>query len=304
MVNTAKLVLGFSSDHNPGKTFAEALDYNHDVVQIHRFPDGESRIVLPQQLPSSLIFFRTLNQPNLKLVELYLAAQAAREHGVKHLTLVAPYLCYMRQDHCFNPGEAVSQLHIGHWLSQLFDRVITVDPHLHRVNHIDQVLTNGHNVSAAPEIARFLKSKTQDAILLGPDEESRQWLEAVAEQSGFDFFIATKQRYGDKDVEVALPTCEVQDRHVVIIDDIASTGHTLATAAKNITQQGCATIDCFVTHALISQENLDELHNSGVRHLWSTDSVHHSTNVVSLASLLADAVYSPIEKCKQESYIV
>ncbi len=75
---------------------------------------------------------RSLDRPNDKLIELLLAAEAARELGARHLTLVAPYLCYMRQDAAFRPGEAVSQRIDGRFLARSFDAVVTVDPHLHR----------------------------------------------------------------------------------------------------------------------------------------------------------------------------
>ncbi len=85
------------------------------------------------QLPARAVLLRSLYQPNDKLVELLLAARAARGLGVRHLTLVAPYLAYMRQDIAFHPGEAVSQRIVGPFLASLFDAVVTVDRHLHRV---------------------------------------------------------------------------------------------------------------------------------------------------------------------------
>ncbi|MCZ4328253.1 ribose-phosphate pyrophosphokinase-like domain-containing protein, partial [Brachybacterium paraconglomeratum] len=84
--------------------------------------------------------YRSLDQPNEKLVELLLAARTARTLGAPHLTLVAPYLPYMRQDIAFSPGEAVSQRIVGPFLASLVDAVITVDPHLHRVASLRDVV--------------------------------------------------------------------------------------------------------------------------------------------------------------------
>src|SRR5690606_12123678 len=106
----------------------------------HRFPDGELRLRLPATLPAAVVLFRGLHQPNEKLVELLLTARTARGAGARHLTLVAPYLAYMRQDMAFAPGEAVSQRIVGDFLAQLFDAVITVDPHLHRVARLDEAV--------------------------------------------------------------------------------------------------------------------------------------------------------------------
>ncbi len=124
------MVLGFA-DYRAGAgagRLATRLGIAHAKVSIHRFSDGESRVALPPTLPERVIFCQSLNNPNEKLVELLLAAKTARHLGAKHLTLVAPYLCYMRQDMAFTPGEAVSQTIVGVWLGAWFDTVVTVDP--------------------------------------------------------------------------------------------------------------------------------------------------------------------------------
>lgn len=79
-------------------------------------------------------------QPNDKLVELMRAAVTARELGARWITLVAPYLCYMRQDTAFVPGDAVSHAIVGKWLGGLFDRVVTAEPHLHRTRAFDEII--------------------------------------------------------------------------------------------------------------------------------------------------------------------
>ena len=103
------LILGFDEYLQPAKTLAEIAHADYATVDIHAFPDGESKITLPASLPETVVLVRTLNDPNAKLVELLIAAAAARNNGARNVLLVAPYLCYMRQDIAFHPGEAVSQ---------------------------------------------------------------------------------------------------------------------------------------------------------------------------------------------------
>ena len=134
------MVLGFNDYRAPTMKIAAELNADFAEINVHRFPDGETRITLPSALPEHLIICRSLNNPNEKLVELLLAAKTARKLGATYLTLVAPYLCYMRQDTAFNQGEAISQTIIGEWLAQQFDEVITVDPHLHRVHQLFDVI--------------------------------------------------------------------------------------------------------------------------------------------------------------------
>ena len=99
------MLLGFDDYEMQSRNLAAALEMPWELVSSHRFPDGEVKLKLPADLPERVIVCRSLDRPNEKLVELLLTARAAREQGVKQLTLVAPYLCYMRQDKAFRPGE-------------------------------------------------------------------------------------------------------------------------------------------------------------------------------------------------------
>ena len=136
----APQVLHFDDQLEPAQRFATALGLDSAPIETRRFPDGETLLRLPLPLPPRVLLFCSLGSPDRRLVELLLAARTAREHSVAHLTLIAPYLCYMRQDMAFRPGEAVSQRIIGGFLAELFDAVVTVDPHLHRIERLDQVL--------------------------------------------------------------------------------------------------------------------------------------------------------------------
>ena len=137
---TARIVLGFPEYRQPAQRLAQQAGLPYADIEIHHFPDGESRVRLPQRLPEHVVLCRSLQDPNHKLVELELAAATARQLGARQLTLVAPYLCYMRQDTAFRPGEAVSQRIVGELLARRFDTLITVDPHLHRVQALNQAV--------------------------------------------------------------------------------------------------------------------------------------------------------------------
>ena len=126
------LVLGFRDYEAQGRGLASALGATFELVDLHRFPDGETRVRLPATLSGRVVLCRALDQPNQKLVELMLCAEGARALGATHLTLAAPYLCYMRQDAAFVPGEVVSQRIIGRFLAGWVDALVTVDPHLQR----------------------------------------------------------------------------------------------------------------------------------------------------------------------------
>jgi ribose-phosphate pyrophosphokinase len=289
------LVLAFDDEQGPATALAQALGTPWALVERHRFPDGESRLRLPPALPADLLVYRGLQQPNHKLVELLITLPAARALGARRILLVTPYLAYMRQDMAFNPGEAVSQRHVAALLASQVDGLVTVDPHLHRIASLDEVMPGckGVALSAAPLLGAWVAQQVPGALLLGPDEEALQWVAAAGRAHGLDHAVCTKQRFGDRDVRVvlpALPGLSIAGRAVVLMDDVASTGRTLVEAATAVRAAGAASVDVAVTHALFVGDALAQLRAAGVRHVWSSDAVPHASAVVPLKALLASAV--------------
>lgn len=262
----------------------------------HRFPDQELRLTLPwaenQPLPETLVLYRSLDRPNDKLVELLLIARHAQSLGIPRLLLVAPYLAYMRQDIAFNPGEIVSQRIVGQFLAELFDGVITVDPHLHRISHLSEAipLADAIALSGAPRLADLIGQRRQQPLLIGPDAESAQWVELAAARIGCDYAVCSKVRHGDRQVEVSLPALDVSGRQVVLMDDVASSGRTLARACEQLLVAGAASVDVAVTHALFAGDALQEIHAAGVGEVWSTDCIAHPSNAIDMSPVLAEAL--------------
>jgi ribose-phosphate pyrophosphokinase len=291
-MTTPGLVLFFDDEAALANRLAAALGCAAAAIDMHVFPDGETRLRLPPALPSRVVLLRGLHQPNPKVMPLMLAAAGARELGCKRLDLVSPYLAYMRQDMAFTPGEVVSQRHLGRLLATAFDSVVTVDPHLHRVATMDEVVPGRRGVAltAATLLGHHVAQAVPGALLLAPDEEAGQWVRAAARAAGLDHAVCHKQRRGDRDVSVALHGAPVQGRAVVLLDDVASTGRTLISAAQGALDAGAASVDVAVTHALFVGDALEAVHAAGVRHVWSSDAVPHASNAVSIVPLVAAAL--------------
>ncbi len=286
------MLLAFADAEPLASRLAAALQCPLATVDVHRFPDGESRLRLPAQLPEKVILCRSLNDPNARLVELMLAARGARDSGARHVTLVAPYLCYMRQDKAFSPGEVVSQPIIGEFLATHFDALVTVDPHLHRVSSVSAAvgMSAARAVSAAPLMGRFLAERGRSTLLLGPDAESEQWVRSAAEAAALDYAVAEKTRHGDRDVAIRLPQRAWDGTEIVLVDDIASSGRTLGEAARALRAAGAARVDAIVTHALFAGDALEVMRAAGIGEVWSSDSIAHDSNAFTLAPLLAAAL--------------
>lgn len=291
-------VHGFSESAEAAARLAGALGSSFREIGVHRFPDGESKVTAAPTAGTAVIY-RSLDRPNEKLIELFLAAAALRDGGARRLILVAPYLCYMRQDKAFAPGQAVSQRVIAGLLRDAFDAVVTVAPHLHRVRDF-AALFPGRDalaVDPAPVMAGLISQNNGDAVLLGPDEESEPLVRGVAALAGpspgLAWGVATKRRAGDRQVSVELPALSLTGRNVVLIDDMASSGFTLGECARAARLAGARQVDAVVCHALYSDDAAAMLRAAGIASIRSTDSVPHASNAAPLAPLLAGAL-SPL----------
>ncbi|HLT77532.1 MAG TPA: ribose-phosphate pyrophosphokinase [Ferrovibrio sp.] len=263
-------------------------------LDLHRFPDGESLIrILSNVTDRDVALVCTLANPDPQFLPLIFAADACRDLGCARVTLVAPYLAYMRQDRQFRQGEAVTSRSFARLISKRFDQLITVDPHLHRYASLADIYRiTTCAIPSAPVIATWIADSVPAPVIVGPDEESRQWVADVADRCGAPFFVLSKSRKGDREVEIALPDVgEFRDRQPVLIDDIVSTGHTAAEAAARLVAAGFRKPVCAVVHAIFAEGAFDRLRAAMTR-VVSTDTVPHGSNAMSVAALVANAIRS------------
>jgi ribose-phosphate pyrophosphokinase len=272
---------------------AARLGISLHAIAVHRFPDEELRVTVGAASETTIVF-ASLHQPNDKVLALSFASEALRRGGAKRLVLVAPYLCYMRQDTAFHEGEAVSQKVIGELLAEAFYRVVTVDAHLHRTSNIRDVFpaSEADDLSAMPAVAEALRASIdRQTVIAGPDEESRPWVGDLAARLGLEFAVARKSRRGDRAVDVTFPDpARLANRPMLLVDDIVSSGATLSACAKALQSAGATSVDAVVTHALFPPEVVGALFAAGIRSVNSTDSVPHPTNAIALDGVLAEAL--------------
>jgi ribose-phosphate pyrophosphokinase len=276
------------------RKLAARLGLHLDEIALHRFPDGELRVTVAKGAPTTIVF-ASLSDPNEKLIALIFAAESLRRGGAGRLVLVSPYLCYMRQDAAFHPGEAVSQKAVGRLLAGSFDRVITVDAHLHRTRDIRAVFPGieADDLSAVPAVAEALRGRGVDpaAVVVGPDEESQPWVADLAQRLNLAQAVGRKSRRGDRSVTIDFAEPHLfRGRPALLIDDIVSSGGTLATCAAVLREAGCSAINAVVVHALFPPETAGMLMQAGIRSVVSTDSVPHPSNAIALDGVLAGAL--------------
>lgn len=288
--DTGRRLFAFGDSLGLAAELGAAMRLSVSPVRVHRFPDGEALVRVPVPVARRVALVRSLRDPNAKLVETALAADALRRAGARRVTLVAPYLPYMRQDAVFHPGEPVSQRVIGAWLAELFDAVLTVEAHLHRIRRLAEVVSPGSvSVSAAPALSQWIRTTGGDTLVVGPDEESTPWVKAIARRAKTAWVVGAKRRHSDRKVRVEFPPLPRCAR-AVLVDDIASSGATLAEAARVLRRSGIRVVDAAVVHALFAPGSLARIRAAGVRRVVSCDTIPHRTNAIRTAPLLAGAL--------------
>lgn len=263
------------------------------ALDLHRFPDGETLVrVDPPPPRGEAVLVCTLDRPDPKLLPLLMAAATLRELGAARVGLVAPYLAYMRQDIRFNPGEAVSSRIFGRLLDEAFDWLVTVDPHLHRHHSLAEAgMPHGIVVHAAPQLAAWIRANARQPLIVGPDGESEQWAQEVATLVGAPAVIASKQRHGDREVRVSLPTLHRWAGYTpILLDDIIASGRTMLETIHILRAAGLPPPLCVGVHGVLAGDALEVLQHAGAAGIVTSNSIPGETALIDLSAPVAEAL--------------
>jgi ribose-phosphate pyrophosphokinase len=287
-----RLILPLPGNEAFAAKLADVTGFRLGALETRRFPDGERYVRLLDDPVGEIVdLVCTLADIDDVFLSLIFAADTARELGAREVNLIAPYLGYMRQDKRFHSGEAISSRSFAHLVSGAFDRLVTVDPHLHRFASLSEVYTIPTvSLHATSLLSRWIRDSVENPLVIGPDAESEQWAARVAAEADAPYVVLSKERFGDREVRITFPDLgPFRDRQPVLIDDIASSGRTLVAAAQQLIANGFAPPDCAVVHAIFGGDAFERV-TAVARRVVSTDSVPHPSNTMTLARLIGEAL--------------
>jgi ribose-phosphate pyrophosphokinase len=262
-------------------------------VESRRFPDGESYLRVASEVrEADVVVVASLRDPDPQALGLWYLADTARELDARSVGLVAPYLPYMRQDRRFHPGEAITSRTFAEFISQRFDWLVTVDPHLHRIASLSEIYrVPVRAIASAPAIARWVGSQVSRPVIVGPDSESEQWARDVADRIGCPAIVLEKRRLGDRSVEISVPAAEAYaDRTPVLIDDIISSARTMAVAVRQVRSAFGSAPICVGVHAVFAPDALQVLQQAGAARIVTCNTLPHETNAIDVLEDVAAGV--------------
>lgn len=275
-------------------TLANKLNIEMGSVEIRTFPDGEYYVCIHSDVKDkTAILICTLNHPNDKILLLMFVAQTLKKLGANKIYLVSPYLPYMRQDKQFHPGEAVTSYLFATFVSTWLDGLITIDPHLHRIKKLSEIysIPSISVLHATKKIAEWIRQHVDSPFLIGPDEESKQWINEVAEYANAPFVICKKIRYGDRNVEISIPEIKHLGSVPVLVDDIISTGTSMTVILQQLVSHGYKNSICISVHALFDDEVQQNLIRAGATKIMTCNTIIHASNQIDLTDDIANCFY-------------
>lgn len=256
---------------------AQELGYDVSPLEIHIFPDTERRVrVLDSVVNEDTIIVQPTNAPvNLNYMELFFIVDALKRSGAKSVTAIVPYLGYQRQDHVFRSGEAVSlEVVVKTLQASGLDRILVYD--LHSIKSKEVFNIPVIHLSALPLFAKTIQSLCQDAsdcVLVSPDMGGIRRIKIISELLGMPFVTVNKNRdLATGSISSTEFEGEVKKK-AFIVDDMASSGQTLAEAAKLLKENGAEEVYALVTHAVFSKDAPSLLQTSSIEKVYTTDSV-------------------------------
>ncbi|MGH7616651.1 MAG: ribose-phosphate diphosphokinase [Gemmatimonadaceae bacterium] len=271
------------------------LDAECGRVAMRAFPDGETFLRLDcDPAGRDVAIVLTLRHPNDMALPLAFLADTIRDLGATRVGLVAPYLAYMRQDTRFHPGEAITSRTFAGFVSRTVDWLVTADPHLHRVAALTDIYTiPATAVHVASELGAWIATNVRSPLIVGPDAESRQWVDVVAAAAHAPSSVVTKIRRGDADVVESIPDLGAhRECTPVLVDDIISTGRTMLAAIDHLREQGVAPPACVGVHAVFATGAYAALEQSGAACIATTNTIPHPSNRIDVMPSIAAAVRS------------
>lgn len=253
------LVLSFKETEDLGKKVARGLKSKYESIGDKKFPDEEFNMSIknnPKGKTVIIISSMALN-PNQDIIRTILAGGIAKDFGAKKVILVATYFPYMRQDTHFYNFDSFSSRYITKLFS-VFDKVITIDPHLHRIKNLKILSDKLTHITVNTLVADYIKKRFKNKFtIVGPDGESYQWSKPIAKMLGKNVVVLKKQRFSSFKIKVHEEGHKKLEKNVILVDDIISTGRTLAGALALARREGAKKLHCIGIHGILSGNAAD-----------------------------------------------
>lgn len=276
------------------------LNINLGKVSIINFSDGEIKINIEENVRGVDVFIvQPTHPPAEHLLELLLMLDAFKRASAERITAVIPYYGYARQDRKDEPRVPISAKLIADLLvSAGASRVLTMDLHAEQIQGFFNIPVD-HLYATPVLVEHFSKYDLSNLVVVAPDTGRANRARGFAKRLGdkIPMAIIDKRRPSPNQAEVVMVIGDVENKDVLLFDDIIDTGNTLILAAQALVNQGARKIMACATHPVFSNDAVSRLENSNIIEITITDTIQlpkekisPKIKILSVSKLLADTI--------------
>ncbi|MDP8235677.1 MAG: ribose-phosphate pyrophosphokinase [Candidatus Erginobacter occultus] len=300
-----KLML-FAGNSNPSLAAAIARYLKTDLSDalVGRFPEGEVTVEIHEHVRGADVFLLqgTSPPPNENLMELLIMTDALRRASAARITAVVPFFGYGRQDRKNRPGVPITAKLVANLITAAgADRLLTIDLHAAQIQGFFDIPVD--HLYAAPVLVKHLKrvfspARRKSLTIVSPDVGGIKVADHFAQDFQCPLAIVDKRRMGSERTEIQNVIGEVRGRDILIVDDMISTGGSLAGAARILKSRGAGDIYAVITHPVLPGRAVENVDKSPLKTLWVSDTIPlgekaracAKIKVISVADLLGEAI--------------
>ena len=278
---------------------AKSVGKSLGKCDIQNFSDGEIWVKYSENIRGCDVFIiQSTNPPGDNLLELLIMIDAARRASARKVTAVIPYFGYARQDRKDQPRVAITAKLVANLLAEAgADRVITMDLHAPQIQGFFDIPVD-HLYSSAVYTTFFIKKKIPDLTVVSPDVGGIKMARAFAKRLGADLILIDKRRPKPNQAEVMNIIGKVENRNILIVDDLIDTAGTFCNAVTALKNAGAKQIYGACTHPLLSGKAVERIKKSDVAKLYVTDTIPFDVKqgsakkieVLSVSTIFGDAI--------------
>ena len=258
---------------------------------VSSFPDGETFVKINENIRGRDVFIvqPTCPPTNQNLMELLILVDAARRSSAARVTAVIPFFGYARQDRKDQPRVPITAKLVANLLVAAgVQRMLTMDLHAQQLQGFFDIPVD--HLYALPVMMNYLHALgLGDLVVVSPDVGGVKMASAYAEALKAGLAIVVKRRLSATEIEAVTVIGDVEDKNVILVDDLTETAGTLVGAARILRDQGARDIYAGVSHSVLTDLAVERLRNSEIKELITTDSVPVRTDVDSLVKELSVA---------------
>ncbi|HEX7467002.1 MAG TPA: ribose-phosphate diphosphokinase [Methanobacterium sp.] len=284
------MIIGGSASQKLAAKIAWHLGETLCPLETRKFPDGERYIRIKGDVNENAVVVQSTGYPqDQNLIELFLILKTLKNMGVEDIKVVIPYFGYGRQEKSFKSGEAVSAAVIADLIEAAgASHIFSINLHEDGIRDLFNI--ESYNLSAMPLIAEYIGNKFENPLIVAPDRGALGFAEEIAGILGCECDHLNKTRLSPEEVETEAKDLDIEGYEAVIIDDIISTGGTIVNASNILKELGASKVVVACVHPVLVEDALLKLFAAGVDDVIATDTLRSDVSVISVASLVADAL--------------